>query len=80
MLESGDSLVVYSDGVVECRNPEAEEFALDHLMAALPPARQQPAQGAPHDATSRRTGICPMRDDMSLTLIHDEANELVGHA
>jgi serine phosphatase RsbU (regulator of sigma subunit) len=46
MLELGDSLVVYSsDGVVECRNPGGEEFGLDRLIAALPRARQQSAQG-----------------------------------
>jgi serine phosphatase RsbU (regulator of sigma subunit) len=45
MLEPGDSLVVYSDGVVKCGHPGEEELGLDRLMAAWPQARQQPAQG-----------------------------------
>ena len=34
-LEHGDTLVAYSDGVLECRNTSEEEFGLDRILAAL---------------------------------------------
>jgi serine phosphatase RsbU (regulator of sigma subunit) len=72
MLEPGDTLVVYSDGVVECRNPEGEEFGLDRLIAALPRAKQQSAHGTLMmllAVVQEFANGYPMSDDMSLTLI-----------
>ena len=72
MLEPGDTVVVYSDGVVECRNPEGEEFGLDRLIAALPRAKQQSAQGTLMmllAVVQEFANGYPMSDDMSLTLI-----------
>jgi serine phosphatase RsbU (regulator of sigma subunit) len=72
MLEPGDTLVVYSDGVVECRNPEGEEFGLDRVIAALPRAKQQSAQGTLMmllAVVQEFANGYPMSDDMSLTLI-----------
>jgi serine phosphatase RsbU (regulator of sigma subunit) len=81
MLEPGDTLVVYSDGVLECRNPEGEEFGLNRLIAALPQAKQQSAQGTLMmllAAVQEFANGSPMGDDMSLTLIQrdpdDQAN------
>jgi serine phosphatase RsbU (regulator of sigma subunit) len=78
MLEPGDTLVAYSDGVLECRNTGGEEFGLDRLMASLLDARQQSAQatlmtllGAVQDFAN---GI-PLLDDVSLTLIQRD----MGH-
>lgn len=34
-LNAGDSLVLFSDGVVEARNPEDEEYGEDRLIASL---------------------------------------------
>ena len=71
-LEPGDTLVVYSDGVVECRNPEGEEFGLDRLIAALPRAKQQSAHGTLMmllAVVQEFANGFPMGDDMSLTLI-----------
>jgi serine phosphatase RsbU (regulator of sigma subunit) len=79
MLEPGDTLVVYSDGVVECCNPEGEEFGLDRLIAALPRARQQSAQGTLMmllAVVQEFANGYPMSDDMSLTLIQRDADEL----
>jgi sigma-B regulation protein RsbU (phosphoserine phosphatase) len=79
MLEPGDTLVVYSDGVVECCNPEGEEFGLDRLIAALPRARQQSAHGTLMmllAAVQEFANGYPMSDDMSLTLIQRDADEL----
>lgn len=72
MLEPGDTLVVYSDGVVECRNPEGEEFGLDRLIAALPRAKQHSAHGTLMmllAVVQEFANGYPMSDDMSLTLI-----------
>jgi len=77
-LESGDTLVVYSDGIVECCNPEGEEFGLDRLMAALPRARQHSAQGTLMMLLATVQEFAngyPMSDDMSLTLIQRNAAE-----
>jgi sigma-B regulation protein RsbU (phosphoserine phosphatase) len=71
-LGPGDTLVVYSDGVVECRNPEGEEFGLDRLIAALPRAKQQSAHGTLMmllAVVQEFANGYPMSDDMSLTLI-----------
>ena len=71
-LEPGDTLVVYSDGVVECCNPEGEEFGLDRLIAALPGAKQHTAQGTLMmllAAVQEFANGYPMSDDMILTLI-----------
>jgi serine phosphatase RsbU (regulator of sigma subunit) len=75
-LEPGDTLVVYSDGVVECRNPEGEEFGLDRLIAAIPRAKQQSAHGTLMmllAVVQEFANGYPMSDDMSLTLIQRDA-------
>src|ERR1700678_220676 len=77
MLGPGDMLVVYSDGVVECRNPEGEEFGLDRLIAALPRAKQQSAQGTLMmllAVVQEFANGYPMSDDMSLTLIQRDTH------
>jgi serine phosphatase RsbU (regulator of sigma subunit) len=76
-LEPGDTLVVYSDGVVECRNPEGEEFGLDRLIAALPRAKQQSAHGTLMmllAVVQEFANGYPMSDDMSLTLIQRDTH------
>jgi len=78
MLEPGDTLVVYSDGVVECCNPEGEEFGLDRLIAAIPRAKQQSAHGTLMmllAVVQEFANGYPMSDDMSLTLIQRDADE-----
>ncbi len=83
MLEPGDTLVVYSDGVVECRNPEGEEFGLDRLMAALTTGQTAVGSRHPHDAACTVQEFAngyPMSDDMSLTLIQRDADEPTRNA
>ena len=76
MLEPGDTLVAYSDGVFECRNPAGEEFGLDRLIASLLEAKQPSAEAtlmmllaAVQDFANGN----PLLDDMSLTLIQRDA-------
>ena len=76
MLEPGDTLVAYSDGVLECRNNAGEEFGLDRLMASFLETKQQSAQAtlmmllaAVQDFANGN----PLLDDVSLTLIQRDA-------
>jgi sigma-B regulation protein RsbU (phosphoserine phosphatase) len=76
VLEPGDTLVAYSDGVLECRNPADEEFGADRLIVALRDAQQQSA----HDTLMVLLGAVqdfanghPLCDDLSLTVIQRDA-------
>jgi sigma-B regulation protein RsbU (phosphoserine phosphatase) len=76
MLDPGDTLVAYSDGVLECRNTAGEEFGLERLMASLLEAKQQSAQAtlmmllaAVQDFANGN----PLLDDVSLSLIQRDA-------
>jgi serine phosphatase RsbU (regulator of sigma subunit) len=76
LLSPGDTLVAYSDGVLECRNSSEEEFGVDRLMAALQQADRQSAHGtlmtllaAVQDFANGR----PLSDDLSLTVIQRNA-------
>jgi len=72
VLEPGDTLVAYSDGVLECRSPADEEFGVDRLIAALRQVKQQSA----HDTLMMLLAAVqdfanghPLCDDLSLTVI-----------
>jgi serine phosphatase RsbU (regulator of sigma subunit) len=76
LLEPGDTLVAYSDGVLECRNSSEEEFGVDRLMAALRQAERPSAHdtlmmllAAVQDFANGR----PLSDDVSLTVIQRNA-------
>jgi sigma-B regulation protein RsbU (phosphoserine phosphatase) len=72
MLEPGDTLVAYSDGVLECCNTAGEEFGLDRLVASSLDARQQSAQATLMTllaAVQDFANGSPLLDDLSLTLI-----------
>ena len=49
MLKPDDLLVLYTDGVIESRNHEGEEFGYDRLLQTVQTARNEDAQGV-HDA------------------------------
>jgi len=82
MLEPGDTLVAYSDGVLECRDTSGEEFGLERLMESLRQAKQQSAQAtlmmllaAVQDFANGN----PLCDDVSLTLIQRDGEEPTRH-
>ena len=82
MLEPGDTLVVYSDGVLECSNTAGEEFGLERLMAALREAKQPSAQATLMlllAAVQEFGNGNPLNDDVSLTLIQRDAEEPTSH-
>jgi serine phosphatase RsbU (regulator of sigma subunit) len=72
ILEPGDTLVTYSDGVLESCNPAGEEFGSDRLAAALKRAKQQSAHAtlmmllAIVQDFANGSSVC---DDISVTVI-----------
>jgi len=76
ILEPGDTLVAYSDGVLECRNTAGEEFGLDRLMASALEVKQPSAQDTLMmllAAVQDFANGSPLSDDVSLTVIQRDA-------
>jgi serine phosphatase RsbU (regulator of sigma subunit) len=83
VLEPGDTLIAYSDGVLECRSPADEEFGVDRLIAALRQVKQQSA----HDTLMMLLAAVqdfanghPLCDDLSLTVIQHAAKNGRGRS
>jgi len=76
ILEPGDTLVTYSDGVLECRNASDEEFGLNRMPEALRQAESPSAQAtlmmllATLQDFANGGLLC---DDVSLTVIQRDA-------
>jgi serine phosphatase RsbU (regulator of sigma subunit) len=76
MLEPGDTLVAYSDGVLECCNTAEEEFGLDRLTASAAGAKQPSAHATLMmllAAVQDFANGSPLSDDVSLTVIQRDA-------
>jgi len=72
VLDPGDALVAYSDGVLECRNPAGEEFGPDRLLAALQQTKQSTAKATLMTLLAVVQDFAngnPPSDDISLTVI-----------
>lgn len=72
ILEPGDTLLAYSDGVLECRDVADEELGLDRLLDAFRGARQQSAHATLMLLLARLQDFAngnPLSDDVSLTVI-----------
>jgi sigma-B regulation protein RsbU (phosphoserine phosphatase) len=75
-LEPGDTLVAYSDGVLECRNALEEEFGLDRILAALRSAKSPSVQATLMMLLATLQDFAngsPLCDDVSLTVIRRDA-------
>ena len=71
-LGSGDTLLAYSDGVLECRNEAGEEFGSDRLLGTLQQSKQLTAQNALVALLAAVQDFAngkPLSDDVSLTVI-----------
>ncbi|MEO8648450.1 MAG: SpoIIE family protein phosphatase, partial [Acidobacteriota bacterium] len=71
-LESGEVLVVYSDGVSEAVNPNDEEFGLDRLSDVVKRNRTASAAGIRdkvESALSAFTLTAPANDDITLVIV-----------
>jgi sigma-B regulation protein RsbU (phosphoserine phosphatase) len=72
VMESGDCLLLYTDGVNEAANPEGDEFGLDRLTETF---RQAAPQGALAvlDSFTRAVkdfaGSQPQSDDITLIVV-----------
>ena len=72
ILEPGDTLVAYSDGVLECRNTSDEEFGVDRILAAIRHADSSSAQATLMMLLATLQDFAngsPLFDDVSLTVI-----------
>ena len=78
-LRAGDTLLGYSDGIVECRNPEGFDFGVERLLAAAQmdggaaSATLFSVLGAVEDFA----GCHPREDDMAVIAVH-VAGELIN--
>ena len=68
ILDPGDTLVLYTDGVTEAMNAEGEEFRLDRLrdlFANVPPRNPKETNAAIFEAVSAFAGDTPQSDDIT---------------
>lgn len=72
MLNSGDTLVIYSDGVSEANNLNEDEFGLDRLKDVIRANITASASGIRdkvESALSDFTGTAPANDDITLVIV-----------
>lgn len=65
----GGQLVMYSDGLLEARNPAGEEFGLQRLIAVLSSAPPDKRQAAMQTAIMLHLDSEPAHDDVTLLLV-----------
>jgi phosphoserine phosphatase RsbU/P len=68
-LESGDTLIVYSDGVTEARSDQGEEFGQDRLLQAALNLKQLGASSLLETLVPRVQQYCGYEQDDDLTLL-----------
>ncbi len=77
-LQPGDRLIVYSDGVTECRNPEGDAYSQERLEATLLGGAQGSLEDLMRliedDLTNWRSGA-EFSDDLSMILLEVPASE-----
>lgn len=72
LLQPGESVVIYSDGVSEANNPEGEEFGVDRLTEVVRTNRQLSAAGIRdkvESSLSAFTQTAPANDDITLVIV-----------
>jgi sigma-B regulation protein RsbU (phosphoserine phosphatase) len=70
-LETGDTLVIYSDGVTEAADPDSEEFEVERLAEAVAKSRHLPAAeivAGVNNAVAEFTRGAPQSDDITLII------------
>ena len=75
-LGPGDTLVAYSDGVLECCDPAGEELGTERLIETLRCAESQSAHAKLMTVLATLQDFAngsPLRDDVSLTVIQRDA-------
>ena len=73
-LRPGDTLVLFSDGVIEARSPEGELFGLDRLTALVAATASRSAEEVAEalEAAIARFGAADASDDRALLVIRVE--------
>jgi serine phosphatase RsbU (regulator of sigma subunit) len=72
LLQPGESVVIYSDGVSEANNPQGEEFGVDRLTEVVRTNRPLSAAGIRdkvESALSAFTQTAPANDDITLVIV-----------
>ena len=72
VLQPGDALVVYSDGVTEANNLAEEEFGIERLTAVVRSNIKTSASGMRdkvESSLSQFTGTAPANDDITLVIV-----------
>jgi serine phosphatase RsbU (regulator of sigma subunit) len=74
-----DRLLLYTDGIVEARNNNEEEFGYDRLEAYL----QNQLSGHPEhtrqgliETVREFTGVCDFEDDVTVLIVADETEKI----
>jgi sigma-B regulation protein RsbU (phosphoserine phosphatase) len=67
-LEPGDTVVLYTDGIIEAMNARDELYGYERLesLIAISPADPDALKAAIVDDVNRFTGLSPQHDDMTL--------------
>ncbi len=71
-LESGDCLLLYTDGISEAQNAEGEEFGMERLEATFQEAAPRGAREIERcldEKIAQFVGDCPQTDDMTLVVL-----------
>ena len=72
-MEPGESLILFSDGVLEARSPEEEEFGMERLkslFAEAPPDSAAQVCERIRGAVDEFTGNTPQYDDITYLVLH----------
>jgi len=72
VVQPGDLVCIYSDGITEAEAPDDEEFGTERLLACLRRHRNRPLQAVVDEideATIRFAAGLPQRDDQTLILL-----------
>ncbi|MBV9242674.1 MAG: SpoIIE family protein phosphatase [Acidobacteria bacterium] len=80
-LAPGDTIVVYSDGVSEANNLDADEFGMDRLKEVIRANISRPASGIRdkiESALSDFTGTAPTNDDITLVIVKRAVGAAAG--
>lgn len=75
-LHPGDTLIGYSDGILECRNPRGEEFGAERLLTAARAARSADAGGVLFSLLGAAQDFAqdePRTDDLALMVVRRSA-------
>lgn len=82
VLEDGDFVVLYTDGITEAKNPAGELFGLPRLITSLKEyAPQYSAEGVSYHIATDLTaymGSAPQGDDITLIVIRRDAKNTAG--